>query len=120
MKISKQLSLRMMAVAAMATLTATSVFADSRPSNETSWRGGDRSGIRRERERESRNGDIRSDRNGRHRPYYAEGRISDVQKHGNGYRVWVGGARYPFHVPASHYHRDRYRPGLTIRIGGIC
>lgn len=119
MKISKQLSLRMVAVAAMATLAATSVFADSRPSNETSWRGGDRSEIRRERQRESRNGDIRSDRNDRRQPYYAEGRISDVRKHGNGYRVWVGGARYPFHIPSAHYHRDRYRPGLTIRIGGI-
>ena len=120
MKISKKLSLRMAAVAAVATLAATSLFADSRPSNETSWRGGDRSDIRRERERESRNGDDRSYRNdGRQQPYYAEGRISNVERHGSGYRVWVGGARYPFHVPSAHYHRDRYRPGLTIRIGGI-
>lgn len=109
----------MLTVAAVATLAATSVFADSRPSNETRWRGDERGEIRRERERESRNGDIRSNRNDRHQPYYAEGRISDVRKHGNGYRVWVGGARYPFHVPSAHYHRDRYRPGLTIRIGGI-
>ena len=120
MKISKKLSLRMAAVAAVATLAATSLFADSRPSNETSWRDGDRSDIRRERDRESRNGDDRSYRNGGgQQPYYAEGRISNVERHGNGYRVWVGGARYPFHVPSAHYHRDRYRPGLTIRIGGI-
>jgi hypothetical protein len=118
-KISKKLSLRMAAVAAVAMLATTSLFADSRPSNETSWRGGDRSDVRRERERESRNGDNRSYRDDARQPYYAEGRISNVERHGSGYRVWVGGARYPFHVPSAHYHRDRYRPGLTIRIGGI-
>ena len=112
MNISKQLSLRIAAVAAAALFAGTSVFADSRPSDETKWRGGDRSDIRRERERESRIGDNRQ-------PYYAEGRISEVKRHGSGHRVWVSGSRYPFYVPPAYYDRDRFRPGVTIRIGGI-
>lgn len=56
-------------------------------------------------------------RSGR-QPYYAHGRVSRVHRHGHGYRVWVHGARYPFFIPAAHYHRDRFRIGLVIRLGG--
>jgi hypothetical protein len=56
-------------------------------------------------------------RSGR-QPYYAHGRVSRVHRHGHGYRVWVHGARYPFFVPAAYYHRDRFRIGLMIRLGG--
>lgn len=59
---------------------------------------------------------------GRHsqgrQPYYANGRVSRVQRHGEGYRVWVAGAPHPFFVPRSHYRRDRFRVGVVIRIGG--
>lgn len=57
------------------------------------------------------------ERHGR-RPYYASGRVSSVHRYGNGYRVWVYGAPYPFFVPLSHWHHDRFRVGLMIRLGG--
>ena len=56
-------------------------------------------------------------RHGR-KPHYAHGRVSRVHRHGHGYRVWVHGSRYPFFIPAAHYHRDRFRVGLMIRLGG--
>lgn len=58
----------------------------------------------------------RSDR-GR-QPYYHHGRVSRVHPYNGGYRVWIDGARYPFFVPHRHYHRDRFRIGLSIRLGG--
>lgn len=55
---------------------------------------------------------------GNRQHYYHHGRISKYHRYGNGYRVWVLGAPYPFYVPLSHWHRDRFRIGLTIGIGG--
>jgi hypothetical protein len=55
---------------------------------------------------------------GNRQHYHHRGRISHHQRYGNGYRVWVIGAPYPFFVPLSHWHRDRFRIGLTIGIGG--
>lgn len=55
---------------------------------------------------------------GNRQHYYHHGRISKYHRYGNGYRVWVIGAPYPFYVPLSHWHRDRFRIGLTIGIGG--
>lgn len=61
----------------------------------------------------------RDHRSYRHRqPYRAHGRVTNVRRHGHGYRVWVHGARYPFFIPAAHYHRDRFRVGLVINLGG--
>ena len=51
-------------------------------------------------------------------PYYAHGRISRLSRFGDGYRVWVGGAPYPFYVPLDYYHRSRFRVGLFINLGG--
>ena len=150
MKISRELAVRMAAVAAMATLTVTSAFAEDRPSDETKRGRDDRAVIQRERSREAwrgdssinnrdrRRGDDRSggayrgdDRRGRaHRgndrrsrndrqPFYAQGRISRVTPYSNGYRVYVSGARYPFFVPRHRYHRDRFRVGVSIRLGGF-
>ena len=149
MRINKQLAVRMAAVAAMATLTVTSAFAEDRPSEETKRGRDDRAVIQRERSREARRGDSsinnrdrrrRSDdrdrgtyrdndrnrgtyrdndrRSSNHQPYYAHGRVSRVTPYRGGYRVYVSGARYPFFVPHNHYHRDRFRVGLTIRLGG--
>ena len=126
---------------AVAALSGASVFADSRPANETRTRSGERQVIRRERataSSESRRGNDsrreraiasssrdrgyssnRSGRSSSHRqPYYANGRISRVSPYRGGYHVWVGGARYPFFVPHRHYHRDRFRIGLMINLGG--
>lgn len=51
-------------------------------------------------------------------PYYAHGRVSKVHHYGNGYRVWVHGAPYPFFVPTAYYHRGHFGIGMTIRVGG--
>jgi hypothetical protein len=51
-------------------------------------------------------------------PYYANGRVSRVDRYGSGYRVWVGGARFPFFVPLAYYRGDRFRIGVSIQLGG--
>jgi hypothetical protein len=50
--------------------------------------------------------------------YRHSGRITNYSRYGGGYRVWVAGAPYPFYIPLSHWHRDRFRIGLTINLGG--
>lgn len=52
------------------------------------------------------------------RPYYHRGPVQRYQRYGGGYRVWVGGAPYPFYVPLSHWRHDRFRVGLVINLGG--
>ena len=61
-----------------------------------------------------------SSRGNAHRgePYHARGRVSRVDRHGGGYRVWIAGAHYPFFIPDRYYHHDRFRVGLTINLGG--
>ena len=51
-------------------------------------------------------------------PYYHRGPVTRYQRYGGGYRVWLGGARYPFFIPHSHWHRDRFRVGVVINLGG--
>lgn len=51
-------------------------------------------------------------------PYYAHGRVSKIHPYGNGYRVWVHGAPYPFFVPTAYYHHGHFSVGMTIRVGG--
>jgi hypothetical protein len=138
---NKQLAVRLSAVSAVAMLLATSVFADSRPSNETRGRGDRRGEVGRDggrrdavtqrghsspdRSDRSRRGEWRDDRSSSSRrgyenrqPYYARGRVSRVSRHGGGYRVWVGGARYPFYIPQAHYNRNRFRIGVVVNLGG--
>lgn len=55
---------------------------------------------------------------GKRQPYYAHGRVSKVHPYGNGYRVWVHGAPYPFFVPSAYYHHGHFGIGMTIRVGG--
>jgi len=52
------------------------------------------------------------------RAYYHSGRITHYGRYGNGYRVWVAGAPYPFYIPLSHWRHDRFRIGLMINLGG--
>lgn len=54
----------------------------------------------------------------RSRPYYHSGRVSRYERWGGGYRVWVGGAPYPFYVPLAHWSAGRFGIGLSIRLGG--
>lgn len=135
---TKQFAARIAVLAGAATLVVASAFADSRPSNETSWRGGNRGETRRDdtydRNDRGRRDDSRNDRgDGRYRrddrrddrsysnnrqPHYTRGRVSRVDRHGDGYRVWVGSERFPFFVPSRHYNRDRFRIGVVINLGG--
>ena len=55
---------------------------------------------------------------GNRQPYYASGRISRCERWGSGYRVWIGGAAYPFFVPLAYWHPGRFRVGLSINLGG--
>ena len=87
----------------------------SRGGRNDSWRGNNRS-----------NGNNRSYGNrsngnrsyGSARPYYHRGPVTRYSRYGGGYRVWIGGAPYPFYVPLSHWHHDRFRVGLVINLGG--
>jgi hypothetical protein len=146
-KKNKQLSSGLAAAVAVAALLGTSAFADSRHADETSWRDGGRRdraesrgrgnetrndrdwnrdgdrnrGNDRDRDHDrDRNDSYRNDRSDRNdrQPYFANGRVSRVDRDRDGYRVWVGGARYPFYVPSRYYNRDRFRIGVSIQLGG--
>jgi len=58
---------------------------------------------------ESRNNNRFSDR----------GRVQRFEHERDGYRVWIGGARYPYWIPASRLGRHRLAVGIDIRLGGI-
>jgi len=53
-----------------------------------------------------------------HQPYYTHGRVSRLERYHGGYRVWIGGGRYPFFVPEVRFRLFPIRVGLDIRIGG--
>jgi hypothetical protein len=56
----------------------------------------------------------------RHRQsFHHSGRVHRVYPYGGGYRIWLTGCQYPFYVPSAYYHRDRFRIGLTIALGGF-
>ena len=99
-------------LAVAVTLISASVFAENRPSRGTS-----RSDDRGRYERRDR-----SDRNERYdrgrRVQYFSGRVSRYDRYRDGYRVYLGGVRYPFYVPSSRWHHSRFRVGVEIRLGG--
>lgn len=64
-----------------------------------------------------RNDGVRS-RYGYRDPYRYSGRVRQVYPYGGGYRVWLTGCNYPFFIPSAYYHRDRFRLGVTIALGG--
>ena len=49
---------------------------------------------------------------------YFQGRVNRVERYNGGYRVWVGGAGYPFFISASRWSRFPLHVGLNIRLGG--
>ncbi|HVT04427.1 MAG TPA: hypothetical protein VHL58_13750 [Thermoanaerobaculia bacterium] len=51
-------------------------------------------------------------------PYHANGRVSGIHRYGNGYRVWILGAPFPFFIPEAYYLRHHFRVGLNISLGG--
>ncbi|HYI12396.1 MAG TPA: hypothetical protein VEK57_25305 [Thermoanaerobaculia bacterium] len=70
------------------------------------------------RSRDSRDRSYRNDHSRGRQAYHTRGRVSRVHPYSGGYRVYVHGARYPFFIPHAHYHRDRFRVGLVINLGG--
>ncbi|MGA7616741.1 MAG: hypothetical protein WBX15_16325 [Thermoanaerobaculia bacterium] len=46
------------------------------------------------------------------------GRVNRIQHYRGGYRVWVGGSRYPFFVPDARFRLFPFRVGISIRLGG--
>ncbi len=55
---------------------------------------------------------------GNRQPYYTRGRVSRCERWGSGYRVWIGGAPYPFYVPLAYWAPSRFRVGLWVSLGG--
>ncbi len=76
--------------------------------NDT-WRGDNR----------SRGGNYGSNHYGNRTPHYSHGRVSRISPWNGGYRVWIGGAPYPFFVPLAYWRHDRFRVGFNLRIGGF-
>jgi hypothetical protein len=50
--------------------------------------------------------------------HHFRGRVSRIHPWRGGYRVFVGGAPYPFFVPSRFYHPNRFRVGVHLGIGG--
>ena len=67
----------------------------------------------------SRYGRSSGSRYGNRSRFYYSGRVHRVYPYGGGYRVWLTGCQYPFYIPSAYYHRDRFRIGLTIGLGGL-
>ena len=55
---------------------------------------------------------------GNRTPYYYNGRITRYEPWNGGFRVWLGGAPYPFFVPEVFWRSRGLRIGLSIRLGG--
>lgn len=53
-----------------------------------------------------------------HTPYFYNGRISRFERWNSGFRVWLGGAPYPFFVPEAYFRSHGLRIGLSIGLGG--
>lgn len=68
--------------------------------------------------RSSRYGGGYSSRYGNRDRYYHSGRVHRVYPYGGGYRVWLSGCQYPFYIPSAYYHRNRFRVGVFIGLGG--
>jgi hypothetical protein len=94
---------------AVVAVVSSSVFAEHRPSRETTRRD--------DRGRSSDRYDSRR-HDGRRELQYFSGRVSRYERHRDGYRLWIGGAPYPFYVPSSRWHRSPFRVGVSVRIGG--
>lgn len=55
---------------------------------------------------------------GNRQPYYAHGRVSRILPYGGGFRVWIGGAPYPFFVPQAYFRSSLFRIGVVLNLGG--
>jgi hypothetical protein len=73
--------------------------------NNGNWRGNDHRGSSR-------------DYGYRGSPYRAHGRISRIDRYRDGYRIYVGGARYPFFMPEARFRLFGWRVGIDVALGG--
>jgi len=55
---------------------------------------------------------------GHRQPFFARGRVEHIRPCNGGFRIWIGGAPFPFFVPSAFYYRNHFRLGLTIGLGG--
>jgi hypothetical protein len=55
---------------------------------------------------------------GNRTPFFTRGRISEIRRFNDGFRIFIGGAPYPFFVPEAFFLRSHFRVGLTIGLGG--
>jgi hypothetical protein len=107
------------AVFAAAALLATSTFAEDRPHNQSGdWR---RDG--RHEQRDDRRDDRRNDRYNERRNLSAQGRITNLQRERDGYRVQLDRGNQWYYVPGSAWKSNRgrnvdVRIGVSIRLGG--
>ena len=49
---------------------------------------------------------------------YYSGRVNRVERYNSGFRVWIGGAPYPFFIGGDRWARFPLRVGLGVRLGG--
>ena len=103
------------AVLAVSALVATSTFADQRPRNGSEeWRGGRGDGRRDGGyERNERRGDQRGARN-----LSAQGRISNLHRERDGYRVQLDRGNQWYYVPSSAWRSRGNGRNLDLRVGG--
>jgi len=79
--------------------------------NSSEWRGGNR-------DYRNNNNYRGNDYGHRGNPYYTHGRINRIERWNGGYRIFLGGALYPFFVPEARFRLGNWRVGLDIRLGG--
>ena len=135
---SKKLAALFSSTLLVSTMFAASAFADTRHRDETrdqskeqSWRStrnttqtqravnSTRSQDRYEGQRTSNSTQSHARYNGQASSRYAySGRVTRVESYHGGYRVWVGGAPYPFFFAAGAWGHWPLRVGLNISLGG--
>jgi hypothetical protein len=81
--------------------------------NGGDWRNSSRSGS--SRGTYNRGGSGRYDNRQR---YQHSGRVSRYNRYGDGYRVWIVGAPYPYYIPLAYWSPSRFRIGVSINLGG--
>jgi len=64
------------------------------------------------------NGSFRNDSFRRGSPSFFNGRIERFERWNGGFRIYLGGAPYPFFVPEAYFRSHGLRIGLSLRLGG--
>jgi len=51
--------------------------------------------------------------------YFYHGRLERYEPWHGGFRIWLGGAPYPFWVPEAYFRSHGFRVGISIGLGGF-